>query len=722
MIRLSLAIWLAMASISAAAPVVVKSGEHDGFTRLVLEYQGPVDWQVGRTDDGYVLRIVNETPSYDLRETFKVIGKSRLAGISADSQSGILNLAIACACYAIPFEFRPGIVVIDLRDGRPPKGSSFEEPLAQTAQADAPPKPADTTPPPYDWTLHALAQLRKDGQQPATAHPFAPLPKSDPSLQPLRNSLLHQLSRGAAQGVVDMAKLQTSETKDPVPGRQTTPSVRIGLGELPGISMSNGLPDHDGIGAQGQACVEADRLDVGNWGDDGPVFAQIAKSSEGLISEFDKPDPAVLQRAIQFYLFIGFGAEARQLMQAFPVDLPDKRLWQSMALLVDGRPDPGSTFIGQEACDSPAALWAILAQPQLDASEHANSNAAFLAFSALPIGLRRDLGPVLADRFMAIGANDAAVRVRDAILRAPGGAGPDAALLSAKIDLHQGDAAAAEAALQQLVADPGPGTPAALVALVEARTGQDLPIAPDMVTALEAVVKEQSGSASGPAAIRALVLAKAAAGDVDGAFATLPEAPEAEPQLWRILSLVGTDEAVLAHAVRGSSASAAKLTPETAAQLAERLLRLGMADSALSWLDDESQVDPILFATIHVKRHDGRAALRALTGQNSPDALKLRAQAMQLLGDEAAAAQIYAEAGDTVAEQRAFGIAENWAEIGIRGTDPWKQLANALTPAVNPDVDAALDAGPLAVGKRLVEHSGATRNAVDALLAQVVAP
>lgn len=724
MIRLTFTIWLAFTTIAAAAPVVVKSGEHDGFTRLVLEYDGPVDWRVGRTEDGYVLRIANETPSYDLAETFKVIGKSRLAGISTDPASGVLNLAIACACYAIPFEFRPGIVVIDLRDGRPRRGSSFEEPLVQAAQPETSTKPAppDITTARYDWTLQALAQLRTGQPEATNARPFTPLPKSDPALQPLRDSLLHQLSRGAAQGVVDMAELHSDQAVHPDVAEEATPSVRVGLGELPGVSTSNGLPDHDKIGAQGQACVEADRLDVASWGDDSPVFAQIATSSEGLIAEFDKPNPAVLQRAIQFNLFIGFGAEAKQLMQAFPLDMPDKPLWQSMARLVDGRRDPGSAFIGQEACDSAAALWAILAQPNLDASQPANTNAAFLAFSALPIGLRRDLGPVLADRFMAIGANDAAARVRDAILRAPGGAGPDAALLTAKIEMQQGDAAAAEVTLQQMVTDPGPATAAALVALVEARVAQDLPIAPDMVTALEAVVQEQTGSVAAPAAIRALLLAKAASGDMKGAFALLPDAPEAEPKLWHILSLLGTDDAVLAHAVMVSSAPEPKLMPETAAKLAERLLHLGMADSALQWLRDVTQVDPILLAQVQLQRHDGRAALRALTGQDSPDALKLRAQAMQQLGDETAAAQIYAQSGDSAAEQRALSIAENWAETSIRCADPWKHLASALTAAPNPDAGAAVDKGPLAVGKQLVERSATTRDAIDALLTQVTAP
>ena len=431
MIRLIIALWFLMPMLATAAPVVVKSGEHDGFTRLVLEYQRPVDWLVGRTDDGYALRVANDSPEYDLSETFKVIGKSRLAGISVDADTRTLKLAIACACYAIPFEFRPGIVVIDLRDGKPPKGSSFEEPMAQPTDNRALAGDAGASSAPgthYDWQALALDQLRDTSQPPAPKLPFSPTPSSDPALQPLREALLHQISRGAAQGVVDVAKLPHEAAPSQPPGTPIS-AVRIGLGELPGLSLSNGLPDHNQINAEGVGCIESERLDVASWGDDTPVFEQIANSSANLIGEFDRPNPEVLQRAVQFDIFIGFGAEATQLLQAYPIDLPDKPLWQSMAKLVDGRSDPQSVFVRQESCDSRAAFWAILAQPDLTSSQHVNTDAAFLAFSALPIGLRRDLGPTLADRFMMVGANDAAARVRDAILRAPGGAGPGRKLI-----------------------------------------------------------------------------------------------------------------------------------------------------------------------------------------------------------------------------------------------------------------------------------------------------
>lgn len=753
MIRIAALVFLTMTWAASAAPVQVKSGEHDGFTRLVMEYGDAVEWKVGRNADGYQLRIASGAPSYDLTEAFKAIGKSRLAGIAVDPATGDLRFSMACNCYAIPFEFRPGIVVIDLRDGKAPKGSSFELALDQSPQPSA----ASTSEPiltivagTYDWTNAALAPL--DGSHPDEApnESLAPMPSSDPSLQVLRESLLHQMSKGASQGMVDMATLEksavshgaetqasasnTPETHDsetPSPEAQpshapaageTFEAARIGLGELPGVEVSNGLPDHAELGAQGQGCISPERLAIETWGTEKPVSEQMAAVTSGIIGEFDRPNPEALQTAIRFHLFIGFGAEVRQLMAAFPSDLEDQEIWRSLANLVDSRPDPNSAFVGQEACDSPAALWAILAQPNLQRGQPINVDAAFLALSALPIDLRRAIGAPLADRFMAIGYDKAAKKVRDAIMRSPNGSSPKTTLMEAKIDLADGEAAQAEEKLQVMVSDSGPETSAALVALVEARVAQDLPIAPDMVDALTAVLQEQTGSTEEPAARRALLLAKAASGDMDGAFEMLSDAPEMEQKIWRILSILGTDDALLSHAVFLPETKTPMVDVVTRRKLTERLLDLGMAGNALHWQADETKSDSILMAQIHLQRRDGAAALRALTGVETPEALTMRAEALNMLGENAAAAQVYAQAGNAEAEMHALGRAENWQDLSARGPDAWKQVAEQVVTSVSLPADSVAFEGPLAKGKALVDSSAATRVAVDALLAKVAAP
>lgn len=711
MIRLGLVLWILLAGHLFAAPVLVKTGEHDGFTRLVMEFPTSVEWQMGRSADGYELRVTGQPANYDLSEAFKLIGKSRLAAIWVDAQTAGLRIGIACGCHAMPFEFRPGIVVIDLRDGPPPNGSSFEQPLYPASPGNK--AVADGG---YDWQKQALAELRGEGVANAPKDTLASLPSSDPALQSLRESLLHQLGRGASQGIVDMGHPTPAQPPPP----QEFASVRVGLGELPGVSVTNGISDHAELAADGQTCIAADQLDFASWGDERPVHQQMAEAVAGLVGEFDRPNPEALRKAIRFHLFIGFGIEARQLMRAFPVTDSEAAVLTSLARLVDGEPDSSSAFTGQAACDTPAALWALLADPTLQAGATINADAAYLAFSALPIALRRHLGPTLADRFLAVDDRASAAKVRDAILRAPGLAGPQVDLMQAQLDMTNADPAAAESRLNTMVADSGPETPAALVGLVAARVAQDLPVTPDLVTALEAVLRERAGTEDEAETRHALLLAQAASGDFNTAFASLPDAPDAEPQLWRLLSKLGQDDAILRHAVLATDARQPQAPSDTAANLAQRVLGLGLAESALRWLPDASVADPMILAQIHLQRRDGRSALAALTGLDTPEALTLRAQAMQQLGDEAAAARLYAKAGDSAAELNAVHRAQDWADLGQRGAEPWKSAAGALAAPKAPPVAKAK--GPLAQGQDLVSTAAETRAAVETLLNSVAAP
>jgi hypothetical protein len=622
---------------------------------------------MGRSADGYELRVVGQPANYDLSEAFKLIGKSRLAAIWVDAQTAGLRIGIACGCHAIPFEFRPGIVVIDLRDGPPPNGSSFEAALHPVSANKN--VVADGG---YDWQKQVLAELRGDVAPNAPRGIFARPASSDPALQSLRESLLHQLSRGASQGIVDIGPALPA----PPPPSQAFAAARVELGELPGVSVTDGL--------------------------------------------FDRPDAENLRKAIRFHLFIGFGTEARQLMRAFPITGSDATLWASLARLVDGEPDPSSAFTGQAACNTPAALWALLADPDPQAAVTINADAAYLAFSALPIALRRHLGPALADKFLAVGDRASATKVRDAILRAPGAAGPQVTLLQADLDMTNANPAAAESRLNTLVSDSGPETPAALVGLVAARIAQDLPVAPELVTALEAVLRERSGTMDGPETRHAWLLARAASGDFDAAFASLPDSQDAEPQLWHLLSKLGQDDAVLRHAVLATDAVQPRASADTAAALAERLLGLGLAENALRWLPDPSVADPLILAQIHLQRRDGRSALAVLTGLDSAQALARRAEAMQLLGDEGAAVRLYAKAGDPSAEMKAVQRAQDWADLGQRGSEPWKSAAATLAaPKTSSEIKTN---GPLAQGQSLVSTAAETRAAVEALLNSVPTP
>ena len=725
MLRLVL-IWLCLAAPLAAAPITVTSGEHDGFTRLVFDFGTPVDWQVGRTLDGYALQLrgvpEGQAQPYDLTKVFDLIGKGRLAAIWADPNTAQLNIGIACACHAIPFEFRPGILVIDLRDGAPPKGSSFELAIdgALVPALDAKPAPRPRSRPQgigasYDWTSRALADLRA----PTIGPPMQTPDFGDPTLQTLRDSLLFNLSRGAARGVVDLALPASALNPENVAADPA--AARIVLGDLPGVVISPALPDHADVAAQGQICPSADQLALSTWGTVDPVSAQMANAASGLVAEFDQPDPTAIGAAVRFQLFLGFGVESRQLMQAFDADLPDKATLLSLGYIMDQIADPQPAFVGHAACESPAALWAVLSDPAPAAGDKVNKPAVLRAFSELPIHLRRYLGPNLAQRFLAFGDDKTAMTIRNAITRAPGDPGPQVALMEAAIAMAQGDPATAETRLEAVLADAGPNSGAALIALTDARIAQNLPVDAELVTALESLLVENTDTDQQPAIRRALVLARAASGNFDAAFAGLPNSPDAAGDLWRILSVIGSDQAVLAHAVLLPDQETPVVEPQTATILASRLLSFGLADQALVWATSLDVPDQALLAQIHLARRDGDAALVALTDLPAETAGAMRAMAQDIKGDSGAAAQTYTALGDTESARHVAIRSRNWQQIADLSPDDWGAVVKNLVPAATKGL-APPQAASLAEGRKIAESATQTRADIDALLSNIAAP
>lgn len=704
------ALLFCIAPVAVAAPVTVTSGEHEGFTRLVFDYGTPVDWRFGRTDDGYELALGETSPAYDLRGVFRLIGRSRLAAIWADPGSGNLRIGIACACHAIPFEFRPGIVVVDLRDGSPPAGSSFETALDggsrdRLAARDHPrprPRPAER-PASYDWLDLARTE-------PAPRAPVLPVP-ADPGLEPLRDLLLQQMGRGAAQGVVRMEQPPAGPGQ-PLPDFASA-QVRIGGGPPSALAPPDAL--HGDLGAEGAACIAPDRLEFSAWADDRPVHEQWAEAMAGLSTEFDRTDPAALTRAARFLLALGFGAEARQLLRAFPEDLPDRALWVALALVLDDEPGTTTVLAGQAACDGPAAMWSFLAEDKVTPGGFRRADAILLAFSALPLRLRVLLGPRLAERFIAAGDAESARAIRDAILRADPRTEGTTALIDAEISHETGDPAAAEAVLQSVFDAGGPESIDALMRLVALRAGRGLPVDPALVPVLQAAAQERHGTTAEPQAQAALILARAASGDPAGALAGLPSAPETAPAVWALLAGLGSDRQVLELALPQVAETAA---PETRAILARRLLDLGMQDAALAWGGAGPTGDVLLDARLDLARDDPRSALRGLAGDRDAAALPLRIAATSALGDHASEARLLDESGDQTGAARALARGALWPELAAGQESAWQAVARDLSAPAG----EASDAGDLARAAALADAVARSRSAISALLAETALP
>ena len=194
---LLIAATVATVAVAAGAETVqIRSGEHAGFSRIVLPLAAPTDWQFGRTVDGYQLRLGRADVVFDLSRVFDKIPHSRLADISAGDGDGRLSLQLGCACHAEAFAFRPDTLVIDIRSGPPPKNAPFEKMLEVGEARPHPRSRPAASPPAYDWRRVAAPAL------PVVPPPALEAAMPNPAVAKARAELLRQLARAGAQGLV----------------------------------------------------------------------------------------------------------------------------------------------------------------------------------------------------------------------------------------------------------------------------------------------------------------------------------------------------------------------------------------------------------------------------------------------------------------------------------------------------------------------------------------
>ena len=712
--------FLALLAAPAMAETArVISGEHADFTRLVVELPAGEDWTLGRTAMGYAFATGSSSqPTYDLSSVWQRIPQTRLQALRSDPETGALNLTLACLCHVFPFEYRPDMIVLDIKEGPAPPGSAFEQPFAAVDSAF--PQPTFPTafprkgPTGYDWLARARTPLV------SVLGPEKPLPldTGPVSLDPLRQELLEQISRGAAEGVVDM-DLPGTPGKVAAVDRGDLPWAQIRIGEMPGLTVTGPEAANRPLLPDGSACIADELLALPDWGDGRPPLDLLVEARSGLFGEFDVVAPEAVLQAVRLHLYLGFGAEAGQYAALLEREQAPEvlALYLSMARLIEGNTDPDTPFAGMLACDGTVALWAALAYSRLPEARGVNSDAILRSFLALPPHLRASLGPGLAEKLLRRGDADAARIIRDALERTPDmGAGP-VALLDAKAELQAGRPDTARAHAETAIAAAGTHVEG-LVALVEAHFRKAEPLSPEIAEALRAFLGEAGDRPENAPQQRALVLALALSGQTDAAFDEALR--EHVPDLWQVTHGLADDDAFLRHAVLPAAGPVPRTTPEAQLSVATRLVDLGFADAGLVWLGAVGQSDQParrrVAARAELARGDARAALGLLEGLTDPADETLRALAFVQLGTLPAAREAYDAAGLTEEAQRLLAWEKDWSGLQVDGPVAWAAAAGALSPVTPEGV------GPLARGVALLEDSAKARAAVDALLSSVAAP
>ncbi len=554
--------------------VLVRSGDHAGFSRLAFDFAEPTKWSMGRVAQGYEIRLARKNLKIDIRNVFKKITHDRIRAIQISPENNRIDISLACTCHADAFEFRSGLLVIDIKDGPPNPDSVFEKGFTQDeiakqmppASPTSPsllvpsnitpsrPEPDDASPrepmqpasgqPPLLWPDNMSAP------QPAPIAPervqlpvvipheeSTPIPVSIKTENPTAARILRmqagiasEIGRAATQGLLtpNVKFPKPSATPHPAPANMAvTPEQasisppeppaadRVNMHVQTSVDRDSGT-DHatsEILNGNGETCLPTSVFDLSNWGDPDNPIAAISKQRARLTTELDKVDPQAVEALAKAYIYAGFGAESQAVLSAFDITIPHQDILKTMAEIMDyGAAVDGTALQNQTDCNTAAALWATLALKAFPPGLSINSAAVKLHFSGLPLRLRQHLGPTLAQRFLAAGDQETAIALKNAITRAPGNPDPGLQMLDAHLQRIDGHSEKSQAMLREIVNRDGSLASEALAELLERKIAADEQIDPGLIASAQAQAFERRGTKIGQRLQRDGILALSKSG------------------------------------------------------------------------------------------------------------------------------------------------------------------------------------------------------------------
>lgn len=720
---------LTIGSAAIARDVAVRSGEHPGFSRLVVLFPPGTVWSVETRPDGAVLRAQGGPWRYLTEAVFQLIPRQRIVDVRQEGEDG-LRVATAGQVHVQSINLGNGTAVLDVLDG------------ADTV----PPTPVGSggLPAFYQRQPEVAAVPPPSGASSADASAFHP---PDPRVAAAQEALLHLLGRASAQGMIRVdPRVQPNWPAAAVGGDRTDP----GAGDAFGMSAETVVDRDLGLLDPGappvtnmRRCASDALFDPGAWLGDQPVDQQIAAARDHLVGEFDAPRSDRIVALGRLYVALGFSAEARDLFRAFGVEDEAMRSVTFMADVLDGAAvDPASPYLAMRSCPRKVALWAMLASPET-AVPDADLGAVQSAFSALPPELRARLGPVLVARLVRLGARDRAEETRNSLRRSAQNAEAPIHLVEAEVDLMRGDRVAAEANLDAAAQGQPVVAVRALELKVDTRLAQGQAIARSDIDDAAGLEHVLGTSRNGYLMRSARLLGEASLGNFEIAFGLLAAWPvaaepdlrgDAQRRLFELLTKVPDDTVFAAQLLgRTGLAQASNLSPETQIALSERLSGLGFGEAAVNVLTDpvrRSAAGRTALAAAAMAATDAPAALAYMEGLSGDRIDMLRAKALSALGRHADAAEILSRIGDKESAVREAWRGQDWARVLQHGSD---QQRNALTmagvapgaagpPNLPTDQAPAPPAGSLGAATALIRQSQSDRAAVGELLSSGTSP
>jgi len=726
---------------AGAAPVIVRSGEHDSFTRLTIQLSGNVAWDL--EDDGgeWHLRLGDTSSEFDFSQAFLRIGRDRIRGLSHGGSPSIMRIVLACDCDLRSFVTADNLLVIDVSDpAKPRPNDEFAN-----SRSD---RPAVELPIVLPRRLRNLVG-GMIGPTFDTLGQHSPVVEKTDDMERVLTAearLMEQFSRAATQGIIEMKPMAEAQMhadaegqvedvarKNP-PELEATSSASVNLRAKTAIDVANEEPLKPVADAfDSRACFDDAQFEIDQWGWPQGAAAGIAHWRKQLFKEFDDSDPRAAQALALLYLHYGFGAEARVILSDAQLENEERDVLTSISYIIDlNYGNPTQAFAGQMSCDGPSALWALLEAPALVPQQRVNEVAVIAAFQRLPTHLKQHLGPELADRMIKLGKPEEAERVQRLLNQGMRHKSTHQELINAELSLLRDEHDTASEALRTVVASGNEVSPRALVALINAdlRSGRRVPAeTADLAAAYAVEYKTEPIGANlrrvhllGRADARQFSRALQGLGEVedrDGADA----AQETREDILKLVADKASDQDFLGIMLTISRAAALKLRSPVADAVADRLILLGFPNEADQFLDaptSDRRMRAMIAARADLARYWPQRALARLGEYSGEDVDELRAKARHMATDYLAAQSVYGALGLYEKQVNSAWLAGDWATLVETQDDVLAGIAQLELPS-RPVVEQGDDA-ILQKTRELLDSSAASRDLLERLLDRMQMP
>ncbi|WP_226779914.1 hypothetical protein [Oceaniglobus trochenteri] len=440
---------------SAQAEILrVRTAEHDGFTRIVVDLADRFDWKITRSGKSFGVRFADSKTRFDLSGAFRRISDRRIEDIT-DGGNGTLGVLLSCECQISTTALPNDGLMIDIQE----EGPTASDPWSITSGSVAPDHARPRPRPGRTGAILPIILPEQERQSPASSADI-PLDGAGNSLTAAHRYLLltgafEQMRRAEFQGLVDFKSsepLRISKPADdpqpPAEGATIAPPDQVVQKRAPQsyenirietqVDLDSTGTDPSGFPMGSSFCGDPGIVDPTHWFAATDNRPDLATLYADITDDRGKPVPEAYAALARRLIYLSFGKEALFLLKSGPEETPERKQLLEMATLLEGGPlDQPSYFGPQLSCNSAASLWAILANDEITGVESQTIDAVVRTISSFPIHLRRFLGPRLAERMIEIGETTAALAIRNAVLRGDTAPSIPAVMLEAKLQQEQ---------------------------------------------------------------------------------------------------------------------------------------------------------------------------------------------------------------------------------------------------------------------------------------------